>query len=261
MIPAGQRHGGPRQQRYRPDGEQGGAGGQGHRGHAERDREREHHDHGVLHGEDAGSTGRNCQQVAQRAVAGSRDRVAGDHRHGQRHHEDEQQGQRDEAEEDPVPGELADERDAVWPSGVARLYREAQADADDNGKDGDHGQQRLVPPTAEDKPQLRSEEAKPRPSGARAALASYRRRACGARPGRGRPGCNRPGHGPGADEPASEDSVIDLEPLSGECHEKLLQARRDDARARGPRPGPRPVPRRSAPAAARRAARIPRGPI
>ena len=121
-IRLGQRHRGPRQQRHRPDGEQGGARGQGHCRHDERDREREHHDRGVLHGEEADPPGRNRQQGAQRAVAGlAGDRVPCGHRHGQRHYEHEQQGQRDEAEEDPVPGQLADERDAVRSAAVSWL--------------------------------------------------------------------------------------------------------------------------------------------
>src|SRR5450755_2918498 len=45
---------------------------------------------------------------------------------------------------------------------------------------------------------------------------------------------SRPAAGPGTDEPATEDSVIDIEPLSGERHEKLLQARRDHAEPADP---------------------------
>ena len=62
----------------------------------------------------------------------------------------------------------------LGPAGAARLCREAQPDADDDGKQRDHGQQRLVPPAAEDEPQLRPEETQPRPDGGIAALARSR---------------------------------------------------------------------------------------
>lgn len=99
-------------------------------------------------------------------------------------------GERDEGEEDPVPSELVNEGNA-GPAGPAWLRRDAERDADGDGEESDHGQERLVAPAAEE---LGPEETQPCP--ARPALAVARHCCCSACPvGNGdRLSHGRPGH-------------------------------------------------------------------